>query len=47
MYNTHEVRAMDNKNKTMDEIDLTYEEWVSGGRYKWAREIYSNHGNGD
>ena len=28
-------------------IDMTYEEWVSGGRYRYAEDIYTHHGNGD
>ena len=39
---------MEDKRKDMDkDVDLTYEEWVSGGRYKYAEEMYTSHGNGD
>ena len=39
---------MEKYNKKIDfEIDITYEEWVSGGKYRYAKDIYTNHGNGD
>ena len=39
---------MENGNgKKLDKLDLTYEEWVSGGRFCCTEEIYRYHGNGD